>query len=126
MQIRDWIYVEDHCRGLMDALENGKPGEVYNMGGGAEMPNLHLVKTVLKILGKSESLITFVKDRPGHDRRYAMDSSKIRRELGWEAKFMFEEAMQLTVQWYLDHRDWVASVTSGAYREYYQQQYGDR
>lgn len=126
MQVRDWIYVEDHCRGLIDVLEQGKAGETYNLGGNCEMPNIEIVKTLLMLLGKPESLITFVKDRPGHDRRYAMDSSKIGRELGWAPKFKFEDGIKKTVEWYLTNRKWVDSVTSGAYRDYYQLQYGAR
>ncbi len=126
MQVRDWIYVEDHNRGLIDIIEKGRPGEVYNLGGKHELPNLALIKHLLKLLGKPESLITFVKDRPGHDRRYAMDWSKAERELGWKPLFDFEEGSRRTVEWYLNNHAWIEQVTSGAYREYYQTQYGNR
>jgi len=126
MQVRDWIYVEDHCRGLIDLLERGEPGGIYNLGGGCELRNLDLVKQALAALGKPESLITFVKDRPGHDRRYAMDSSKIAGELGWEPLYDFQRGISKTVDWYLANPGWIESVKSGAYLEYYQRQYGDR
>jgi len=125
-QIRDWIFVDDHCDALVTVFEKGHPGEIYNFGGQCELMNIDLVKTVLKILGKPESLIKYVKDRPGHDRRYAMDISKVCSQLDWRPKFIFTQAIAKTVQWYLENLDWVESVTSGAYREYYQQQYGDR
>ncbi len=125
-QIRDWIYVEDHCRALLYAYEKGKPGEVYNFGGECEVMNIDLVKTILKLLGKPETLIKYVKDRPGHDRRYAMDITKSRRELNWYPQFAFQQAIEKTVEWYLKNTDWIESVTSGAYREYYQKQYGNR
>ncbi len=126
MQVRDWIYVTDHCRGLIDIFEKGRSGEVYNLGGNCEMCNLDLVKLVLKELKKSESLITFVKDRPGHDRRYAMDNSKIQSELGWEPQFQFEDAIRMTVKWYLNNKVWIDQVVSGDYLEYYKRQYVDR
>jgi dTDP-glucose 4,6-dehydratase len=126
MQVRDWIFVDDHCRGLIDCLERGQIGEVYNLGGLYELPNLTLIKTVLKALNKPESLITFVKDRPGHDRRYAMDCTRIGRELGWKPAFDFEQAIEKTIAWYLDNLAWVEEVTSGAYRDYYETQYGKR
>lgn len=126
MQVRDWIYVEDHCRGLIKVLEEGIPGETYNMGGKCEMRNLDLVKLVLGKLRKPESLITFVKDRPGHDRRYAMDNSKIEAELDWKPEYSFAEGIDLTLSWYRDNKDWVDSVITGDYLEYYSKQYGDR
>ncbi len=126
MQVRDWIFVDDHNYGLINIIENGRPGEVYNLGGKHELPNLSLIKHLLTLLGKPESLITFVKDRPGHDRRYAMDWSKAERELGWKPLYDFEEGSRLTVEWYMNNRVWVEQVTSGAYRTYYQTQYGDR
>ncbi len=126
MQVRDWIYVEDHCRGLVNALESGVAGEVYNMGGNSEMPNIALVKLVLKELGKPESLITYVKDRPGHDRRYAMDSNKIKAELNWEPEYNFEQAIKETINWFTSHTDWIQSVLAGDYRDYYEKQYGKR
>jgi dTDP-glucose 4,6-dehydratase len=124
--IRDWIYVEDHCRALLTVLEKGKAGEVYNIGGEAEITNLELTRAILKLLGKPESLIKFVKDRPGHDRRYAMDISKIKRELGWSPQCSFEEGLEKTIKWYLDNRSWWEEVRSGEYQEYYRKWYGER
>jgi len=115
MNVRDWIAVQDHCEGIALALDRGREGEVYNFGGGAEKPNLEIVRTLLRILGKSDELIRFVKDRPGHDRRYAMDSSKAERELGWRPRHSFDEALNATVDWYLEHQDWWRRVKSGAY-----------
>jgi len=126
MQIRDWIYVEDHCRGLVEVLENGRPGDVYNLGGNCEMPNLDLIKLILNELGKPESLITFVKDRLGHDRRYAMNCSKIERELGWKPRHRFKGAIRDTIRWYKANTEWVDAVISGEYLEYYKRQYIDR
>src|SRR5512134_2740744 len=122
--VRDWLYVEDHCEALLTVLERGRPGEVYNIGGDNEYPNLEIVRLILSTLGKPESLIRFVKDRPGHDRRYAIDAGKIQRELGWAPRFRFEEALPRTVEWYRTHAGWLQRVRSGAYREYYAQQYG--
>jgi len=124
--VRDWLHVEDHCQALLLALEKGRPGEVYNVGGGAERRNLEIVRGILGLLGKPESLITFVKDRPGHDRRYAIDPSKIRRELGWTPAHDFERGLSETVRWYVDNRAWWERVVSGAYRQYYESQYGAR
>lgn len=123
--IRDWIHVLDHCRGIFLALTKGKSGEVYNFGGNAELSNLQLVKQLLQHLGKSEELITFVKDRPGHDLRYAMNFDKATRELGWTPAYTFEKGIQETIEWYLNHQDWINRVTSGDYLKYYQQQYGN-
>jgi dTDP-glucose 4,6-dehydratase len=123
-QVRDWLYVRDHCEAILAALEKGKSGEVYNIGGNNELKNLDLVKKVLGALGKPEALITYVKDRPGHDRRYAIDASKIRRELGWSPRFTFDQALPLTIRWYQSHGPWLQRVRSGAYREYYARQYG--
>jgi len=125
-QVRDWLYVRDHCEALLAVLEKGVAGEVYNIGGNNELTNLQLVRAVLKELGQPESLITYVKDRPGHDRRYAIDASKIRRELGWAPRFTFAEALPLTIRWYRAHQAWLGRVRSGAYREYYARQYGGR
>jgi dTDP-glucose 4,6-dehydratase len=126
MNVRDWIYVEDHCRALDAVLHHGKEGEVYNIGGRSEKPNLEVVKTVLDQLGKPHSLIRFVKDRPGHDRRYAMDFSKIERELGWKPTVSFEEGVGLTVEWYKTHQDWWRKIKTGEYLEYYERMYGNR
>jgi dTDP-glucose 4,6-dehydratase len=123
--VRDWIHVEDHCRGLLAVLERGRAGEVYNIGGGSERRNLDVVKQVLAALGKPESLIRFVKDRPGHDRRYAIDAAKARRELGWAPRHDFEPALAETVRWYVAQRPWWERIVSGEYRKYYERQYGD-
>ncbi len=126
MNVRDWIYVEDHCRALDTVLHHGKEGEVYNIGGRSEKPNLEVVKTVLDQLGKPHSLIRFVKDRPGHDRRYAMDFSKVERELGWKPTVSFEEGVRLTVEWYRTHQDWWRKIKTGEYLKYYERMYGNR
>jgi len=126
MNVRDWIYVEDHCQALDTVLHHGKEGEVYNIGGRSEKPNLEVVKTVLDQLVKPHSLIRFVKDRPGHDRRYAMDFSKIERELGWKPTFSFEEGVRLTVEWYRTHQDWWRKIKTGEYLKYYERMYGNR
>ena len=122
--VRDWLYVEDHCRAIELILENGRVGEVYNVGGHHEKQNIEVVKTILHALGKSEELIAFVKDRPGHDRRYAIDPSKIHRELGWLPQTSFEDGIQTTVEWYLQNRSWWEHIRSFDYRRYYEQQYG--
>jgi dTDP-glucose 4,6-dehydratase len=124
LQVRDWLYVRDHCEAILAVLEKGRKGEVYNVGGNNEMTNLALVKLVLKELGQPESLITYVKDRPGHDRRYAIDASKMKRELAWAPRFTFERALPLTIRWYRTETTWLQRVRSGAYREYYARQYG--
>ena len=131
--VRDWLYVRDHCSAIERVLEAGKPGETYNIGGCNEKTNLQVVETLCAILdersprkdGRSyREQITFVKDRPGHDRRYAIDAGKIERELGWSPAETFESGIRKTVVWYLENPDWVAGVTSGAYREWLEQQYG--
>jgi dTDP-glucose 4,6-dehydratase len=124
--VRDWLHVEDHCRALVAVLERGRAGEVYNIGGGAEQRNIDLVKMLLGALGKPESLIRFVKDRPGHDRRYAIDPAKIRSELAWKPQRTFQQGLEATVRWYVDHPDWWKHVKSGAYRQYYETQYRAR
>jgi dTDP-glucose 4,6-dehydratase len=124
--VRDWIYVTDHCEGIRAAMERGSPGEVYNFGGDAERENLTVVKQILKLVGKDEGLIHYVKDRPGHDRRYAMDSSKARATLGWIPRHTFEDGLRHTVEWYVEQRAWWERVRSGAYQQYYQQQYSNR
>lgn len=126
MNIRDWLYVEDHCRAIEMVMHNGKPGEVYNVGGHNEKANIEIVKIILKELGKPESLINYVKDRPGHDRRYAIDAAKIKKELGWEPTVMFDQGIKLTIKWYLDNLDWTSKIRSGEYKEYYEKMYGDR
>jgi dTDP-glucose 4,6-dehydratase len=124
MQIRDWIHVLDHCRGVEAAWRRGKPGEVYNFGGRCEMPNIELTKLLLKLLGKPETLIRYVQDRPGHDRRYAIDCTKAERELGWKPQVPFDRGLAETIEWYKANAAWVAAIKSGAYREYYAKQYG--
>lgn len=124
MNIRDWLYVRDHCEAILAVLEGAKTGAVYNVGGNNEYPNLDIVKLILKTLGKPESLIRFVTDRPGHDRRYAIDASKIKADLGWEPRFRFDDALPLTIEWYQGHDEWLQRVRSGAYRDYYAQHYG--
>ncbi|MFI2859221.1 dTDP-glucose 4,6-dehydratase [Paenibacillus sp. JSM ZJ436] len=126
LNIRDWLYVEDHCSAIDLVIHDGVNGEVYNIGGNNERTNLHIVKTILQELGKPESLITYVTDRPGHDRRYGIDPAKITRELGWKPKHHFETGIQETIQWYLNHQEWWTRIQSGAYREYVNKQYGDR
>ena len=124
--VRDWLYVEDHCSAIDLIIRKGTPGEVYNIGGHNERTNLQVVKTVLSALGKGEELITFVTDRPGHDRRYAIDPSKIRRELGWEPATRFEDGIMRTVEWYLANRSWWEDIISGEYRNYYEKMYSGR
>jgi len=124
--VRDWIHVEDHCRGLLAALERGKKGEVYNFGASSERRNIEIVKQVLALVGKPETLIQYVKDRPGHDRRYAIDASKVRRELGWAPRHAFEQALGETVAWYREHRAWWERILTGEYLKYYEKQYGAR
>ena len=126
LNIRDWIHVEDHCKAVWKVLTDGKSGEVYNIGSSNEKTNLEVVKTILKAVGKPESLITFVKDRPGHDRRYAIDSSKINNQLGWRAVTKFEQGIKNTIDWYLQNKKWLSDVTSGQYQQYYQQMYANR
>jgi dTDP-glucose 4,6-dehydratase len=126
MNVRDWIYVIDHNRAVEAAFEKGKEGEVYNIGASTEMPNIEIVKLILKELGKSEDMIEYVKDRLGHDRRYAIDSTKIEYELGWNPKFNFEDAVSQTIKWYLDNKQWWKRIISGEYQNYYQTQYGLR
>ncbi len=124
--VRDWLYVEDHCSAIDLIIRNGQVGEVYNIGGHNEKTNLEVVKTVIHALGKSEELITFVKDRAGHDRRYAIDPMKIYQELGWLPITRFEDGIIKTVQWYLEHRTWWENIISGEYQNYYEKMYGNR
>ncbi len=124
MQVRDWIHVADHCRAIDTVLRRGRVGEVYNIGGQCEKPNLEITRTILRLVGKPDSLIRYVADRPGHDRRYAIDCSKIDRELGWRPQVSFDDGLAATIRWYQQHADWTARVRSGAYRDYYRRQYG--
>ncbi len=126
MQIRDWLYVEDHCAAIMAVLEKGQSGEVYNIGGNNEKANIEIVKLIIGSTGKSEELIVHVKDRPGHDRRYAIDNSKITGELGWAPKYSFETGMEKTIEWYLRHGEWMDKIVSGAYLKYYETMYAGR
>ncbi len=126
MHVRDWIYVEDHCRALDVVLHHGKEGEIYNIGGQSERPNLVVAKTILDRLGKPHSLIRHVKDRPGHDRRYAIDFSKIVRELGWKPTITFEEGIRLTIEWYQTHQEWWRKIKTGEYLTYYDRIYKNR
>jgi dTDP-glucose 4,6-dehydratase len=126
LNVRDWIHVADHCRAIDLALHRGRPGEVYNIGAGEEHPNLELVRGILGLLGKPESLVRYVADRPGHDRRYAIDSSKARRELGWAPQVDFARGLAETVEWYVANRPWWEKIKSGEYREYYARMYGAR
>jgi dTDP-glucose 4,6-dehydratase len=124
MQVRDWIHVIDHCRAIDRVLRHGRVGEVYNIGGRCEKPNIEITRTILRLLGKPETLIRYVQDRPGHDRRYAIDCSKMEHELGWKPEVSFEDGLTKTIRWYQDNTAWVGRVRSGAYRDYYQKQYG--
>jgi dTDP-glucose 4,6-dehydratase len=125
-QVRDWIYVEDHCRGLVAAYERGRVGETYNFGGQSERRNIEVVRAILRALGKPESLIEYVADRPGHDRRYAIDCRKALQELRWAPTVAFEEGLERTIDWYQRNQAWIDSVRTGDYRRYYQEQYGWR
>ena len=126
MHVREWIHVEDHCRGIAAVLERGTAGSVYNLGSGDEMPNLDLVRRLLALLGRDESLIRFVTDRPGHDRRYAIDSTRARTELGWTPLVPLADGLADTVRWYLDNRAWWGEILSGGYRDYYRRMYDGR
>ncbi len=124
--VRDWLYVIDHCVAIDLIVRKGTVGEVYNIGGHNERTNIEVVKTIIKELGKSEDLITFVADRPGHDRRYAIDPAKISRELGWEPTTLFDYGIKMTIKWYQDNKAWLDNIISGEYQEYYEKMYGNR
>jgi dTDP-glucose 4,6-dehydratase len=126
MQERDWLFVEDFCRAIDLAIEKAAPGSVYNVSSGVSQPNLKTVRTILQFLGKPDSLIQTVQDRPGHDRRYALDSSKIRRELGWNPLISFEDGIRKTIEWYRANSEWLAHARSGEYRTYYERHYDHR
>ncbi|MCA0387157.1 MAG: dTDP-glucose 4,6-dehydratase [Bacteroidetes bacterium] len=126
LNVRDWIYVLDHNYAIETVLEKGKPGEVYNIGAKNEMTNIEIVKLILNHLGKGEEMIEYVKDRPGHDRRYAIDNTKIETELGWTPEFSFETAIGETIDWYLNNKEWWQRIISGEYEKYYSQLYGKR
>ncbi|MCL6598832.1 MAG: dTDP-glucose 4,6-dehydratase [Alicyclobacillus macrosporangiidus] len=126
LNIRDWLHVEDHCAAIDLVIHKGVDGEIYNIGGSNERTNIEIVKTILRELDKPESLIRYVQDRLGHDRRYAIDATKIKRELGWAPKYTFETGIVETIRWYVEHQDWVKRIRTGAYMEYYERQYGER
>ncbi|MEK4438308.1 dTDP-glucose 4,6-dehydratase [Paenibacillus sp. FSL K6-2862] len=126
LNIRDWLYVEDHCSAIDLVIHQGRNGEVYNIGGNNERTNVHIVKTILEQLAKPESLIKYVQDRPGHDRRYGIDPTKTMSELGWKPKHSFETGIKETIQWYLGNKEWWTRIQSGVYQQYYAKQYGSR
>lgn len=126
LNVRDWLYVEDHCKAIDMILQNGRVGEVYNIGGHNEMANIDIVKIIIDALGKSEDLITYVTDRKGHDMRYAIDPTKIHNELGWLPETMFKDGIKKTIQWYLDNKGWWEEIVSGEYQNYYEKMYGNR
>ncbi|HBF35063.1 TPA: dTDP-glucose 4,6-dehydratase, partial [Candidatus Sumerlaeota bacterium] len=126
MNVRDWIHVSDHCRAVLTAAERGESGQVYNIGSSNEWPNIEIVKLILKTLGKPESLIKYVQDRLGHDRRYAIDPSKTRRELGWEPLVKFQDGIKQTIDWYLANQAWWENIRSGDYQQYYEKNYAAR
>jgi dTDP-glucose 4,6-dehydratase len=123
-QIRDWIHVDDHCRGIAAAWKRGEAGEVYNLGGHSEKTNLELTHTLLQLLNKPHTLIRYVADRPGHDRRYAIDCSKAERQIGWRPEVKFEEGLRETIAWYQANTDWIAAIRNKEYMSYYEKQYG--
>jgi dTDP-glucose 4,6-dehydratase len=124
--VREWIFTDEHSRAVLMALEKGTPGEVYNIGSGYEMTNIDVVMGILRLLGKPESLIRYVKDRPAHDRRYAIDCSKIRQEWSWSAQISFSEGLAQTIQWYQDHQDWIREIRDASYLSYYDRMYTRR
>ena len=126
LNVRDWLYVEDHCSAIDLIVRRGRVGEIYNIGGHNERSNIEVVKTILRYLEKPESLISYVEDRAGHDRRYAIDPAKIRRELGWLPKTGFDEGIAKTIRWYMDNRAWWEEIINGAYRQYYEKMYAGR
>jgi len=126
MNVRDWLHVKDHCSAIDTVLHRGRTGEVYNVGGNNEKPNIEIIKLILQNLNKPESLITYVKDRLGHDRRYAIDSSKIQKEVGWKPAYTFERGIAETIQWYVDNKQWWSRIVSGEYQKYFQMLYGGR
>jgi dTDP-glucose 4,6-dehydratase len=126
LNVRDWIFVDDHCRALDVVIQKGQPGQIYNIGGGSEKTNLELIRKLLELLDKPQSLIQFVTDRPAHDRRYALDCTKIAAKLGWKPAYSFERGLSATVDWYLNNESWWRSIKSGEYAKYYEKMYSDR
>jgi dTDP-glucose 4,6-dehydratase len=126
MQVRDWLHVDDHCRAILAVLERGRTGEVYNIGGNRSLPNLDVVRMILRLTGRGESLVEYVPDRPGHDRRYALTSEKLRNATGWAARVPFEQGLADTIAWYRENHEWVRRVRSGEYRDYYERNYEKR
>lgn len=126
LNVRDWLYVEDHCKAIDMIIRNGRDGEVYNIGGHNERANIDVVKTILREVGKSEELIKYVKDRAGHDLRYAIDPQKIQDELGWEPETLFDEGIKKTIRWYLDNEDWWKNIVNGEYKNYYEKMYSNK
>jgi len=126
MQVRDWLYVDDHCRAILSVIERGRAGEIYNIGGSRALPNLEVVERILDTVGKPRSLMQTVKDRPGHDRRYALSTEKLMRETGWHAQMPFEAGLRATIDWYRGNAAWIARVKSGEYQNYYQRNYANR
>jgi dTDP-glucose 4,6-dehydratase len=126
MQVRDWLYVDDHCRAILAVIEKGRAGQIYNIGGSRSLPNREVVKQILSITGRPESLMKRVEDRPGHDRRYALSSEKITRETGWAPEVPFEQGLANTVAWYKSNPDWIKRVKSGEYQNYYAANYANR
>ena len=126
LNVRDWLYVEDHCKAIDLIIRQGEAGQVYNIGGHNEMKNIDIVKIICRELNKPESLITYVTDRKGHDMRYAIDPAKIHKDLGWLPETMFADGIKMTIQWYLDHKDWWQRIVSGDYMKYYEEMYGER
>lgn len=124
MQIRDWLHVKDHCTGIDTVLHKGRIGEVYNIGGNNEKANIEIVKLIIENLGKTEDMIKYVQDRPGHDRRYAIDNTKITTELGWSPSYTFEQGIKETIEWYLSNQEWMEKIVSGEYLGYYEEMYG--
>jgi dTDP-glucose 4,6-dehydratase len=125
-QVRDWLYVEDHCRAIQAVLEKGGAGEVYNVGGNCSLPNLDVVRRILKATNKPETLITRVADRPGHDRRYALTNRKLTRETGWEPLMDFDLGLSATIDWYRSNQDWIKRIKTGEYRHFYELNYTNR
>ena len=123
MQVRDWLHVKDHCYAIDVVLHRGKVGEIYNIGGNNEKANLDIIRLIIDSLNKNENLIQFVKDRPGHDRRYAIDNSKITSQLGWKPRYTFEQGIKETIDWYVHNLDWVENIVSGDYAKYYDSMY---